>query len=144
MTSNSGEHARCMWTQQVNHFADQANLSPNGYVLRNETRQDFKGCDAIAVIVCCHFLVGVDQRKAHTRSSYGLKHEVEEWTAQAHAGRWYVPNGALILAAILSEFRVERIPDSPNASIYCAVPRGRDRQLALHNKFCWESSDASP
>ena len=44
-------------------------------------------------------------------SSYGLKHCCE------HYSRFYACNGALIMAAIRSQFMVERIDLSPNAAI---------------------------
>lgn len=64
-----------------------------------------------------------------SRSSYGLKHDVERWTAQT-PGEWrnvdnrgrewfsdsaYVSNGAFIKAAVLEGYSVRQIEGGPNA-----------------------------
>ncbi|HEY2406832.1 MAG TPA: hypothetical protein VGI10_12555 [Polyangiaceae bacterium] len=53
------------------------------------------------------------------RSSYGLKHTVENW-----AGR-YVANGAFIAAAIAEGYRVAQIGQGPNAWFNMGFVRGK-------------------
>jgi len=60
-------------------------------------------------------------------TSYGYKHEAERWLRASRSGRQncYISNGALIVAALISGFKVKRSAgfDSPNAYLNIGVRR---------------------
>lgn len=62
--------------------------------------------------------------KGAGRDSYWLKHEVEYWSQQ-HGPRKYIPNGALIVAAVMKGFTVRRseFKHNPNAMVGVRVAR---------------------
>ncbi|PZP28899.1 MAG: hypothetical protein DI603_18215 [Roseateles depolymerans] len=72
--------------------------------------------------------------KGKGRDSYWLKHEVEYWTEQL-GGRHYIPNGALIVAAVMKGLTVRRseFKYSPNAMIGVSV-RPQQRPSQQRNK----------
>ena len=65
------------------------------------------------------------------RDSYWLKHEVEYWT-EKHGSRHYIPNGALIVAAVMKGLNVRRFEfkHNPNAMIGVRVPRQQRMRAA--------------
>ena len=49
--------------------------------------------------------------------SYSAKHMAEKWLGIDRNENVYIPNGALIIAALMRDFPVKRIHDTPNAFI---------------------------
>jgi hypothetical protein len=75
------------------------------------TRDDGPPCPA-QVGLCRRWLaLYVQPRKTINprRSSYGLKHTVEDWAGD------YITNGAFIAAAIAEGYRIDQIGGGPNA-----------------------------
>jgi hypothetical protein len=95
-------------------------LSPSGYQASPEDcasdwdRTDYTDELLAREVAVATAWLGLLERTAKVNpysSSYGLKHDCERYS------RFYVCNGAFIMAAIRSQFMVERIERSPNAAI---------------------------
>ncbi len=70
----------------------------------------------------CSRTRGVNRRS----TSYGYKHEAECWHEEADGQIAYICNAALIAAALILDFKVVRVPNSPNAYLNL----GRKRPLS--------------
>ncbi|MCS7260605.1 MAG: hypothetical protein NZ765_07475 [Anaerolineae bacterium] len=75
-----------------------------------------------AVMACLRWLEQCAKpAKRRSYSSYWLKHVVEEWCGD------YIPNGAMIEAAIRAGYRVEPYgPTNPNCAIWLVYTGGED------------------
>jgi hypothetical protein len=82
-------------------------LSPTGCYCKACLRGEPCAVDPTQVDTCTRWLALYAEpsmrvgRVQERRSSYGLKHAVESWTAE-HGARQYIANGAFIVAALNS------------------------------------------
>ena len=68
------------------------------------------------------FLRGRPSRKSFScLSSYSIKHMGERWCRWQSGAPAYIRNGAFIIAAIVSGFKIKRIPGSQNCLVNIAV-----------------------
>lgn len=85
------------------------------------------------------------QRVTRKVSSYGYKHQIEEFLRQANAPENFVSNGMFIVAALDLDFIVARIDGSPNVYLNIGTPKperpaGRSAILATAaNGPTWEA-----
>jgi hypothetical protein len=74
-----------------------------------------KGQVPLAAVERCVEWLSVKRTKGELlgHSTYGLKHRVEQWSSLI-GDPMYIPQGAFIVAAVLSGHQIKRIPESPN------------------------------
>ena len=82
---------------------------------------------------CLAFLTGAPKLKSATsgRSSYWIKHLVENWHRYRLKDDIYIPNGVLNLSALLLGFPVKQSGHGPNGTVGVSLKWLKDRQAII-------------
>lgn len=103
-------------------------LGPSGYHVGEGFETFYSDPDLVRQFGdAVEFIQAHGERKVFNRysSSYGEKHEVEEWNKARREGNPYVANGVYILACLACGVPVKRLGTGPNAVTKVRAPNGR-------------------